>query len=155
MPNEKDQEFREVDKNFFHDFSVHHFTSEKQMERVLNFLHTSILADRKIQKERVIETLEHVTEQINIEGTFCVRPEVLECYKKIIQNIANLPFAFSHIAVMPDSHQGYGMPIGGVVATKDVIIPKAVMPDSHQGYGMPIGGVLATKEICVGTVKKN
>jgi len=23
------------------------------------------------------------------------------------RNLANLPFAFSHIAIMPDSHQGY------------------------------------------------
>jgi len=24
------------------------------------------------------------------------------------KNLANLPFAFKHIAIMPDSHQGYG-----------------------------------------------
>ncbi|MBL4650373.1 MAG: RtcB family protein, partial [Aureispira sp.] len=28
------------------------------------------------------------------------------------KNLANLPFAFKHIPIMPDSHQGYGMPIG-------------------------------------------
>lgn len=28
------------------------------------------------------------------------------------KNLANLPFVFKHIAIMPDSHQGYGMPIG-------------------------------------------
>ncbi|MBK1885116.1 RtcB family protein [Marinobacter sp. DY40_1A1] len=33
------------------------------------------------------------------------------------RNLANLPFAFSHIAIMPDTHQGYGMPIGAVLAT--------------------------------------
>jgi len=42
------------------------------------------------------------------------------------KNLANLPFAFKHIAIMPDSHQGYGMPIGGVMATKDVVVPNAV-----------------------------
>lgn len=31
------------------------------------------------------------------------------------KNLANLPFAFKHIALMPDCHSGYGMPIGGVV----------------------------------------
>jgi len=41
-------------------------------------------------------------------------------------NLANLPFAFKHIAIMPDAHQGYGMPIGGVMATKNVIVPNAV-----------------------------
>jgi len=34
------------------------------------------------------------------------------------KNLANLPFIFKHIAIMPDSHQGYGLPIGGVMATK-------------------------------------
>ena len=28
------------------------------------------------------------------------------------KNLAQLPFAFHHIAIMPDVHQGYGMPIG-------------------------------------------
>lgn len=50
-----------------------------------------------------------------------------------IKHLADLPFAFSHIAIMPDSHQGYGMPIGGVLATKDVIIPNAVGVDIGCG----------------------
>lgn len=50
-----------------------------------------------------------------------------------IINLANLPFAFKHIAIMPDSHQGYGMPIGGVLATKGVIIPNAVGVDIGCG----------------------
>lgn len=49
------------------------------------------------------------------------------------QNIANLPFLFSHFAVMPDSHAGYGMPIGGVLATKGVVIPNAVGVDIGCG----------------------
>jgi len=50
-----------------------------------------------------------------------------------VKNLANLPFAFQHIAIMPDSHQGYGMPIGGVLATKDVILPNAVGVDIGCG----------------------
>lgn len=50
-----------------------------------------------------------------------------------VTNLANLPFAFRHIALMPDCHQGYGMPIGGVLATKDVIIPNAVGVDIGCG----------------------
>ena len=49
------------------------------------------------------------------------------------KNLANLPFAFKHIALMPDTHMGYGMPIGGVLATKDVIIPNAVGVDIGCG----------------------
>lgn len=48
-------------------------------------------------------------------------------------NLANLPFVVSHIALMPDSHEGYGMPIGGVMATKDVVIPNAVGVDIGCG----------------------
>ncbi len=42
------------------------------------------------------------------------------------KHLANLPFAFRHIALMPDAHQGYGMPIGGVLATQGVVVPNAV-----------------------------
>lgn len=52
---------------------------------------------------------------------------------KQAKNIANLPFAFRHIAIMPDRHQGYGMPIGGVLATKDAIVPNAVGVDIGCG----------------------
>lgn len=49
------------------------------------------------------------------------------------KNLANLPFAFKHIAIMPDTHEGYGMPIGGVLATKGVVIPNAVGVDIGCG----------------------
>ena len=51
---------------------------------------------------------------------------------------ANLPIAFRWVAVMPDSHQGYGVPIGAVLATTGAIIPNAV--------GVDIGcGMIATR----------
>lgn len=49
------------------------------------------------------------------------------------KNLANLPFVFKWVAIMPDSHQGYGMPIGGVLATQGVIIPNAVGVDIGCG----------------------
>jgi len=52
---------------------------------------------------------------------------------KQAKDIANLPVSFSHVAIMPDSHQGYGMPIGGVLATEDAIIPNAVGVDIGCG----------------------
>lgn len=48
-------------------------------------------------------------------------------------NLANLPFAFKHIALMPDTHQGYGMPIGGVLAAEKVVIPNCVGVDIGCG----------------------
>ncbi|OYT11571.1 MAG: RNA-splicing ligase RtcB [Bacteroidetes bacterium 4572_114] len=49
------------------------------------------------------------------------------------RNLANLPFAFKHVALMPDAHVGYGMPIGGVLATKAVVVPNAVGVDIGCG----------------------
>jgi len=49
------------------------------------------------------------------------------------KNLANLPFSFKHIAIMPDSHVGFGMPIGGVMATEEVIVPNAVGVDIGCG----------------------
>ncbi len=49
------------------------------------------------------------------------------------KNLARLPFAYRHIALMPDCHQGYGMPIGGVMATKGVVVPNAVGVDIGCG----------------------
>lgn len=67
------------------------------------------------------------------------------------KNLANLPFAFKHIAIMPDSHPGYGMPIGGVMATEGVIIPNAVGVDI--GCGM-CAVKTSLKEIDTETLKK-
>ena len=52
-----------------------------------------------------------------------------------LRHLADHPFAFHHIAVMPDCHEGYGMPIGGVLATEGVVIPNAVGVDIGCGMG--------------------
>jgi tRNA-splicing ligase RtcB len=49
------------------------------------------------------------------------------------KNLANLPFAFRHVVILPDCHQGYGMPIGGVLATREMVIPNAVGVDIGCG----------------------
>ncbi|MGI9536437.1 MAG: RtcB family protein [Desulfocapsaceae bacterium] len=49
------------------------------------------------------------------------------------KNLANLPFAFHHIAIMPDAHFGFGMPIGGILAADSVIVPNAVGVDIGCG----------------------
>lgn len=56
------------------------------------------------------------------------------------RNLTNLESAFHHIAIMPDAHVGYGMPIGGVMATVGTVVPNAV--------GVDIGcGMVAVKTI--------
>ncbi len=49
------------------------------------------------------------------------------------RNLANLPFAYHHVALMPDAHVGFGMPIGGVLAAEGQVIPHAVGLDIGCG----------------------
>jgi tRNA-splicing ligase RtcB len=45
-----------------------------------------------------------------------------------MENACNLPISVAG-ALMPDAHVGYGMPIGGVLATSNAVIPYAVGMD--------------------------
>ncbi|ODJ50112.1 RtcB family protein [Brochothrix thermosphacta] len=49
------------------------------------------------------------------------------------KELAQLPFVFKWVALMPDCHYGYGMPIGGVMAAKNGIVPNAVGMDIGCG----------------------
>jgi tRNA-splicing ligase RtcB (3'-phosphate/5'-hydroxy nucleic acid ligase) len=49
------------------------------------------------------------------------------------KNVANLPFVFKHVALMPDVHLGKGALVGSVVATKDAIVPAAIGVDIGCG----------------------
>ena len=49
------------------------------------------------------------------------------------RHLTDLPFAFKHVALMPDCHLGYGMPIGGVLSTIGVVVPNAVGLDCGCG----------------------
>jgi len=67
------------------------------------------------------------------------------------KNLANLPFTFKHVALMPDCHTGYGMPIGGVLATNGVVVPNAVGVDIGCGMAfvqtnVPADALLGDKE---------
>lgn len=49
------------------------------------------------------------------------------------RHLARLPFIHKWVCLMPDTHAGKGMPIGGVIAAKDVVIPNAVGVDIGCG----------------------
>lgn len=59
--------------------------------------------------------------------------ELDEHGRQEVENICKLPFIHHHLALMPDAHGGKGMPIGGVLATKGVVIPNAVGVDIGCG----------------------
>lgn len=49
------------------------------------------------------------------------------------ENLSRLPFIHKWVALMPDTHAGKGMPIGGVIACDGVVIPNAVGVDIGCG----------------------
>jgi tRNA-splicing ligase RtcB (3'-phosphate/5'-hydroxy nucleic acid ligase) len=77
--------------------------------------------------------------QLNEKIVTFLDPETIEpVTKQQLLNMAELPFVFKHIAVMPDCHLGKGATVGSVIATKGAVIPAAV--------GVDIGcGMIAVK----------
>lgn len=75
-------------------------------------------------------------EKVEKIGTTVVKmwlTDIEENAYRQVENLASLPFVYHHIALMPDCHAGMGMPIGGVLPTKDVVIPNAVGVDIGCG----------------------
>lgn len=68
-------------------------------------------------------------------------------------HLASLPFLHKWVCLMPDTHTGMGMPIGGVIATEDVIIPNAVGVDI--GCGMIYTGTNIKLEQIEGIITGN
>src|SRR5262245_56417174 len=66
-----------------------------------------------------------------------------------MKNACKLPVAISG-ALMPDAHVGYGLPIGGVLATEDAVVPYAVGVDIACRMKMTVldlpVGALATEQ---------
>lgn len=65
---------------------------------------------------------------------------------------ARLPHAFHHLALMPDAHQGYAMPVGGVMAMKGAVMPNAVGVDI--GCGMVAARTSMTVRDAGGNLEK-
>jgi len=59
-------------------------------------------------------------------------------------NAATLPGLVGHVTVMPDMHQGYGFPIGGVAATR---YPDGVVSPGAIGYDINCGVRLLSSSI--------
>lgn len=59
-------------------------------------------------------------------------------------NAATLPGLVGHVLVMPDMHQGYGFPIGGVAATR---YPRGVISPGAIGYDINCGVRLLGSQI--------
>ncbi len=68
--------------------------------------------------------------------------EIEESCLEQAYNLSSLPFIHKWVALMPDTHAGKGMPIGGVIATDGVIIPNAVGVDIGCGMAFVSTNIL-------------
>ena len=67
-------------------------------------------------------------------------------------NAATLPGLVSPVVVMPDVHQGYGFPIGGVAATR---LPHGIISPGAIGYDINCGVRLLASQIEYESVSNN
>jgi tRNA-splicing ligase RtcB len=65
-------------------------------------------------------------------------------------NTATLPGVVNQVLAMPDMHQGYGFPIGGVVATA---LPDGVISPGGVGYDINCGVRLLASQIDVEAIR--
>ena len=70
-----------------------------------------------------------------------------------MKNAADLPVAVRG-ALMPDAHQGYGLPIGGVLATENAVIPYAVGVDIACRMRMSIFGLEDAEQALASPVRE-
>lgn len=90
---------------------------------ILEDLATKIIEEANAPKEEIIP-LNEVAKEYNIFG----EQHIEEGARKQMYIAMKLPVTVAG-ALMPDAHQGYGLPIGGVLATKNAIIPYGVGVD--------------------------
>ncbi|WP_286925069.1 RtcB family protein [Flavobacterium sp. UBA4197] len=90
---------------------------------ILEDLATKIIEEANTPKEELIP-LNEVAKEYNIFG----EQHIEEGARKQMHIAMKLPVTVAG-ALMPDAHQGYGLPIGGVLATKNAIIPYGVGVD--------------------------
>ncbi|MCP4550166.1 MAG: RtcB family protein [bacterium] len=76
-----------------------------------------------------------------------------------MENACSLPVSILG-ALMPDAHQGYGLPIGGVLAVRDAVIPYAVGMDIAcrmrlSVYELPLAALTDDKRRLCETLERN
>jgi tRNA-splicing ligase RtcB (3'-phosphate/5'-hydroxy nucleic acid ligase) len=114
-----------------------HHTEEDALQILKEILTApeNYLADEVLSKiaEKLIEPVEEETIKIpllekGVDYNVFGAKHIEEGALLQMQIAAKLPVAVAG-ALMPDAHQGYGLPIGGVLATNNAIIPYAVGVD--------------------------
>lgn len=91
--------------------------------KLFSKLATALIEGLKVSENDLIKLREN-TDDFKIYGRSCIEEGAL----KQMSVAMKLPVTIAG-ALMPDAHQGYGLPIGGVLATKDAVIPYGVGVD--------------------------
>jgi tRNA-splicing ligase RtcB len=114
-------------------------TDHASMPAVIDTLHRIAAAPESAVDDPVYGALanallEHAADQRRFvarkgDAPYRIWGEILEDDAiQQLRNACKLPVAVAG-ALMPDAHVGYGLPIGGVLATRDAVIPYAVGVD--------------------------
>lgn len=111
-----------------------------------------------IEKKHIERVSEHVWEipktlcdDMRVPARLYADEELLDAAlsdNSVLQlvNTATLPGVMKHAIAMPDIHQGYGFPIGGVVATR---LPEGVISPGGVGYDINCGVRLLVSQASV------
>ena len=97
----------------------------------------------------------HFREDMRVPARIYADEAILEAAlgdRSLVQlvNTATLPGIVGHALAMPDIHQGYGFPIGGVVATR---VSDGVVSPGGVGYDINCGVRLLASELEEGEVR--
>ena len=65
-------------------------------------------------------------------------------------NVTTLPGVKKHVVVLPDGHEGYGFPVGGVAATD---LEEGIISPGGVGYDINCGVRLLRSNLSVNQVK--
>jgi tRNA-splicing ligase RtcB len=79
---------------------------------------------KKIDENEALVPLSEYPRDYTVYGT----EQMEDGAKKHMEVAMKLPITAAG-ALMPDAHQGYGLPIGGVLATRNAVIPYGVGVD--------------------------
>lgn len=114
------------------------FTREQMVQHYTNVLAApKTYLDHKTFSKLAVAIIEKANEKPEDFITLNSNPDAFSAYGlenieegaiKQMQVAMQLPVTVAG-ALMPDAHQGYGLPIGGVLATKNAIIPYGVGVD--------------------------
>ncbi|GAB4246745.1 MAG: RtcB family protein [Saprospiraceae bacterium] len=97
------------------------FKDDERFQKLIEALDTP---PPQTEKERSFQSLAAAPKPYNAYGLECIEPGAIEQ----METAMRLPITVAG-ALMPDAHQGYGLPIGGVLAADNAVIPYGVGVD--------------------------